>query len=337
MASDFDRNAFIAGLQQARAGLDEAAALGRRLAGEIDRIYLVGCGAPNRVMLGLDYWIQHYSPHLEVRRYFPAEFVAQNPPRCDGRTLVLLGSKSGTTPETVQAAAFLRDRPCRTVAVTQTAQLPLAQAVQHPLLMGETAQAHAGMFMLMQALVGGLLAAKDGWPLQEKLLASLHALPEVLAEETAANDARNAEYARLYKDDKVLYHVAAGPMFSAAYVFGVCMVMEMLLLHSTALEAAEFFHGPFEVVDRNTPLLLLLGEYPSRPLMERVGRFCKKYTERLIICDTRDFAMAGVAPEIRPIVCPYVMDAALHRLAEHLSVWLGKPLSTRRYMWKTEY
>jgi fructoselysine 6-phosphate deglycase len=337
MATDFDRDAFIDGLQQARAGIDDAAALGARLAPGVDRIHLVGCGAPNRIMLGLEYWIQHYSANLEVRRYFPAEFVTQNPARFDARTLVLLGSKSGTTPETVRAAEFVRERPCHTVAVTQTAERPLAQAVRHPLLLGATDQAHPGMFLLMQAFIGGLLAEKDRWPLQDKLLASLHALPEVLARETEANDAGAAENARLLKDDKVLYHLASGPMFASAYVFGVCILMEMLLLHSTALEAAEFFHGPFEVVDQGTPLLLLLGEDPSRPLMERVVRFCEKYTERLMIYDTRDFAMTGVAPEIRPIVGPYVMDAVLHRLAEHLSVWLAKPLSTRRYMWKTEY
>jgi fructoselysine-6-P-deglycase FrlB-like protein len=48
--------------------------------------------------------------------------------------------------------------------------------------------------------------------------------------------------------------------------------MEMLQLHSTALEAVEFFHGPFEVVD-DTTADPIPGE-ASRPLMERVVRFC---------------------------------------------------------------
>ena len=36
---------------------------------------------------------------IEVRRYFPAEFITLDPKRLDARTLVVLGSKSGTTPE----------------------------------------------------------------------------------------------------------------------------------------------------------------------------------------------------------------------------------------------
>ncbi|MFT3761410.1 MAG: hypothetical protein QM761_02125 [Pseudoxanthomonas sp.] len=71
--------------------------------------------------------------------------------------------------------------------------------------------------------------------------------------------------------------------------------------------------------------------------MERVQRFCEKYTKRLMIYDSRDFEMKGIAPSIRPIVAPYVIQAAVKRLSEHLSDLHGQPLSTRRYMWKTEY
>ncbi len=337
MATDVDKAAIVKGLATSVKAIGEAAALGNKLAGNIDRLYLVGCGAPNRIMLGLEYWLQHYSPAIEVRRYFPAEFITQNPARFDERTLVLLGSKSGTTQETVEAAEFLTKRPCVTLGVTQTADLPLAKAVQHPLLMGETNESHTGMFMIMQAFIGALMAAKDKWPLQEKLMASLANLPQAMADTQAGNDKRAAEEARLYKDDRILYHVASGPMFNTAYVFGVCVLMEMQWMHSHPIEAAEFFHGPFEIVDQSTPLVLLLGEDPSRPLMERVVRFCKKYTERLMIYDSKDFEMKGIDAAIRPIVAPYIVEAALIRIAHRLAVWHNQPLSTRRYMWKTEY
>ncbi len=337
MAADVDINAITSGLATAKQVMHKSAEFGLKVAKDFDRIYFVGCGAPNRVMLGLEYWIQHFSPSLEVRRYFPAEFMAQNPARLDARTLVLLGSKSGTTPETVAAAEFLKEYPCTAVGVTQTKDKPLATAVDHSFLMGKTDEAHTGMFMIMQALVGGLMAGKDKWPLHDKLMQSLSALPQTMAEEQARLDARAAEDARIYHQDRILYHVGSGPMFTTAYVFGVCVLMEMQWMHSYPIEAAEFFHGPFEIVDQHIPLVLMLGEDPSRPLMERVVRFCKKYTERLMIHDSKDYEMKGVAPEIRPIVAPFIMQSVLHRLAERLAVWHNQPLSTRRYMWKTEY
>jgi fructoselysine 6-phosphate deglycase len=333
----FNPAAMAAALATAAAGLSDAMAFGRSLGPAIDRVHLVACGSSNRAMLGLQYWIERLSPSLEVRRYFPAEYVAQEPRRLDQRTLVLLASKSGTTPETVAAADYLRTRPCRTVAFTQVAQSPLACAAGTRYLTGATSESFIAVYMLMQSLVGGLLAAKDGWPDADPLLASLAALPDVIAASASANDARAAAEAERLRNDRVLYHVASGPGFTTAYVFGVCVLMEMLWLHSYPIEAAEFFHGPFEIVDGTTPLILLLGEDPSRPLMERVVRFCRRYSNRLIVYDSRDFAMPGIAPAIRPMVAPYVLQAALKRIAAHLSVWHRQPLGTRRYMWKTEY
>ena len=126
-------------------------------------------------------------------------------------------------------------------------------------------------------------------------------------------------------------------MFCTAYVFGVCVLMEMQWMHTYPAEAAEWFHGPFEIVDQNTPILLLLGEDDSRPIAERALRFCKKYTERLLIYDSKDYDMKGISQNVRAIFAPFVLQAALDRLAEHLAVWHNHPLITRRYMWKTEY
>ena len=281
-------------------------------------------------------WIEHYSGSLEVRRYFPAEFVTLSPRRLDARTLVILGSKSGSTPETVQAATFARARPCHVIAITETADSLLAQAVEGPLLMGAN-NGGGSMLMLLLALVGGLMAERDKWELFAPLMPSLRALPQVLAEVSLASDKRSAEDARLLKDDRILYHVAAGPMFATAYVWGVCVLMEMQWMHSVPLEAAEFFHGPFEIVDQTTPIVLIKGEDPSRPLIERVERFCKKYTERLFIYDSADYAMPGIDPRIRAIVAPQVLQSALRRISDRLAVWHNHPLTTRRYMWKTEY
>lgn len=337
-----DLNETEAALQGAANVVDEAAALGRQLANKVDRIYFVACGAPNRSMLALQYWIEHYSKSLEVRRYFPAEFMMQIPPRLDERTLVIMGSKSGTTKETVEAANFLEDYPAITVGFTTTADKPLAQAVQHAILTSEVERdivglPHMSMAIAMMGFMGGLLAAKDNWPLEAKLLSSLKALPKAAAATKAGNEARAAQEAKELEADQVIYHIASGPMFCTAYVFGVCTLMEMQWLNSTPLESAEFFHGPFEVVDENVPILLLLGEDPSRPLMERAVKFCNTYGKRLIIYDSKDFEMRGIDPEIRPIVAPYVVGVALDCIGEHLAELHGHPLETRRYMWKVEY
>ena len=339
MAVDFDRDGFIGSLAQASSSLEAAAALGGELGKKgFTRLYFVGCGAPNRSMSIQEYWAQRIATTLEVRRYFPAEFVHQNPAAIDDKTLVILGSHSGTTPETVEAAHFLSDKPCTTVGVTQKGDSPLAVSVTHSLLYGETQAGYYGAFMLTQAFVSAFLKEiEPGWTLHEQIMSSLGVLPNVLADTAIANDARATEEARIYHEDRIMYVLASGPMFSTAYVLGVCVLMEMQWMHVHPVVAAEFFHGPFEVVDETTPMLLLLGEDPSRPEAERVVRFCKKYTERLMIYDSKDLEMKGIDPAVRPVLAPMVLESAVSRIPAHLAVWHNHPLTTRRYMWKTEY
>ena len=61
MAIEFNREAFVASLAQSIHIVDDAQRYGRKLAPKIDRIYFVSCGAPNRIMLGLQYWIERFS------------------------------------------------------------------------------------------------------------------------------------------------------------------------------------------------------------------------------------------------------------------------------------
>jgi fructoselysine 6-phosphate deglycase len=113
--------------------------------------------------------------------------------------------------------------------------------------------------------------------------------------------------------------------------------MEMLQIHAYPLNAAEFFHGPFELMDEGSSIILLVGEDPSRPEAERVANFCKRYAPQYIHYDSKDFPMDGIQPEIRPILAPLFLDVALFRIAEHLSNKRGHPLTLRRYMGKVEY
>lgn len=46
-------------------------------------------------------------------------------------------------------------------------------------------------------------------------------------------------------------------------------------------------------------------------------RFCEKNARRVMIYDSGDYPMPGVAPMIRPIVAPYVLQSALKRLSKH--------------------
>ena len=343
MASDFDRDQFVNSMDKAIKVKEHASELGLKLADDgIRRIVMVACGANNREMSVIKYWLDSLSTNLDCRLYFPAELINQDPPIFDEKTVVIFGSHSGTTPETIDAAKYVQKFPCKSVCVTQVADSPLAKNVTYPFIYGKSPDegyqhGYYSFYMIAQALVSAIMSELENWDLHEKLIAGLDRFPMILADAMDSVEARVTEEARIYHNDKYFYLVGSGPMFCTTYVMGICVLMEMQWLHTCPFEAAEFFHGPFEIVDENTPLILMLGEDPSRPEAERVVQFCKKHTERLLVYDSKDFNMDGIPNDLRPLFAPFVVQAALDRLAEHLAVWHNHPLSTRRYMWKSEY
>ncbi|MEN6298510.1 MAG: SIS domain-containing protein [Anaerolineaceae bacterium] len=338
MAKDVDREAYLDAMATAVGLKDQAVKLGSEIAKQgIKRVYLVGCGAPNRELGVIKYFFDRDIKSVDFFLYFPAEFVRQAPAKLGKDSLVVLASHSGTTPEILEAAEFIKPYGCKSAAVTQFEDSPLAKAVANTLCYGKSDQGYFSTYLLLMALLAGFVKEAENWKLADKMIKSLELLPTVLVDTAIANDKRATEEARLYHEDDFFMLLGSGPCYATAYVAGVCVMMEMQWMHTFTGEAAEFFHGPFEVVLPDVPVIVFVGEDESRPIAERVIRFCKKFTERLIVYDSKDFEMKGIDKDIRPLIAPFVLEAATGRLMEHLSVWHNHPLSTRRYMWKFEY
>jgi len=308
----FDRTQFLNSFSEASAGLERAHALGEQLAVQkFSKLQFVGCGAPNRLLAFLQYWVRGMHLNLEIHTSYSAEFVHYPPADLGPDTLVLLASHSGTTADTLEVARIIQDRAYTTLALTQSSDSPLARLTTHALTYGKTEQGYYAALMTLLAFFSSLVHDQPGWALHQPLQASLPAVPEVLA------------------DIMEKSHIA--------YVYAACILMEMQWLHAISLNASEFFHGPLETIDETVPVFVLLDESPNRPEAMRVAEFCKRITPRLKVYDSRDYAMQGIHPELRPLLSPFAADAAMVRFAENLAVVRSHPLSTRRYMGKMEY
>jgi fructoselysine-6-P-deglycase FrlB-like protein len=77
----------------------------------------------------------------------------------------------------------------------------------------------------------------------------------------------------------VLYTVGSGAAWGSAYMECICILMEMQWIHSNCIHSGEFFHGPLEIVDTETPFLLMMGDGSTRELDERVKTFLEKWDE----------------------------------------------------------
>ena len=331
---------YTLGLRGASEALAEVSQFGEKKAAEgMNRLCLIACGAPNRVMASVKYWIDRYSASMETHLYYPAEFIQQAPVKMDEHTLAVFISETGKTPEVVEAARFIRRQypSCKTVSISALSDAPLASITHTDFSYGQSRVGFEAKFMVLMAMISAMLQARGEWDLHDDLMKGLKALPHAMADAEIDARAMNDECARRYQDEEFYFVTASGPCYPVAYSLGVCILMEALWVKMFEGEAAEFFHGPFEALDGTIPVILFLGEDPSRPLAERVNAFLRQKNNKTLLYDSRTYAMKGVPAVARPILAPYVLGAASYGFAEALSRLRGQPLSTRRYMGKMDY
>jgi fructoselysine-6-P-deglycase FrlB-like protein len=301
-------------------------------------MFFIACGAPNRVMDSIRYWVEREATGVETHLYYPAEFILQAPRRVDEKSMVVLISHSGKTPEVIQAARFLKEKyPCRVVSITSNADSPLAFECPVTLVHGQTPVGFEAKFMLLMALVSGWMQQHGEWDWHPQIMEGLRVLPAAMAEAEQQEKEKNKHFAQDYQREEFFMITGSGPAYPVAYSLGVCIMMEALWVKMFEGSAAEFFHGPFEIVNSSVPVILFKGEDPSRPVAERVERFCRQYTEKLLVYDSKDYPMIGVPEVVRPVFAPYILGAASVQLAEFLAELKDQPLTTRRYMGKVPY
>ena len=149
--------------------------------------------------------------------------------------------------------------------------------------------------------------------------------------------ARCAAFAERYSRESLFYILSSGASYGHAYGFAICSLMEMQWLNAASIHSGEFFHGPFEVTDMNTPWILMMNEGRTRALDERVRDFLRQYGNKVEIVDAKELGLgvipASVVEYFNPVLFYSVMceyRAALAKIRQH-------PLETRRYMGQVAY
>lgn len=298
------------------------------IAGGLDQVYLVGCGGSLAIMEPVKWLLDRFSP-LAVDAYNAFEFVNRVPRRLTSRSAAVLASHSGTTEEVLTALQIAKQHGARTAGLSVPAT-PLTDGAG-------TALTYTGPVINLQKLytvylIAAHLIIQTGDKAEgQRLLAALKNLPETLHGIKESAQERGRQLAARYKETNLYYVVGTGPLAGVAYQFSICILLEMQWIHAADINAGEFRHGPYEIVEQGTPMIFLVGEDASRPVAERALAFAQRYGADTIVFDTKEM------PAIDPDLSPFAIIVGLQWFAWHLSVERDHPLSTRRYMWKVPY
>jgi fructoselysine 6-phosphate deglycase len=310
---------------------------------DIFHVFLVGCGGSLSIMHAGKYFLDRHSGRLACDLYNADEFVCRDPARLGPGALVLLCSQTGATVETVRAAEHARQRGALTVAMTLDLFSPLARSVdvavayESSYTTGAKIDAARSNYGVLLSLLAQLVETREDAKLISPLSESLGHLNAVIDRAHESCSAKLAAYAPRFARQRTIYTLASGAAFGAAYSFAICVLMEMQWYDSQAIHANEFFHGPFEVVDKTACFIVLDGLDDTRRLTQRARAFLLKFgaPENILVLDPMDLEMTGIEETFRPYLAPLILFDVLWRFAYRLADLRQQPmLEGRRYMKK---
>jgi len=300
-------------------------------------VFLVGCGGSLNDFGSIHFVLESRSTSFPVFVLNSDEFVIRRPAQLGKRSLVLVASHNGTTQETLEAARVARAAGARVVAFTKDLTTPLAPLGDDVFVYESDRTILAPKQVLISQLGYALLEASGAAGDYDGIRTAFDALPSAL--DTALDEADRffPEIAQKLAAAEHTYVIGGGPNYAVAYGMAMCYFLEMQRKGASAFHANEFFHGAFEIVDRDTSLLVWRGEDASSGQIDRLESFFERYSDDNHVIDSRWFALDGVPAALRGEVTPLLLSTLSKRLAEHLEAVTGNPLTRRRYMFTVEY
>lgn len=330
-----------------RAGLDTALAqrpviealAARVVADGLRNVFLVGSGGGLLTHEGLQYLLEKRASAFSTFAISANEFIYRDPARLGEGSLVVLASNTGTTPEVVAAATFAKEHGATVVSVTKKPDSPLARASDEAWTYDDDKGVGDPKSIQLALLGLALLRETGAMDVEEHgaHVRTLEALPHALLDAVRQAEPLNARIAAALRDAPVIYVLGAGPNHGTAYCLAMCYLQEMQWKHAASFDAAEFLHGAMEVVTDDTAVIQFLGEEATRPIDDRAQAFLRRYTHNAHFVDSKELALPGVEPAMRPFASHFALDAVMSRLAQHFEVATGQDLQNRRYMFKVEY
>lgn len=306
----------------------------------ITNIIFVGCGASKADLYPAKYFLEQNAKKLRISHYTANEFNYATPKSLDENTVVISASLGGTTPETVEANSVAKRHGATVVSLTRVEGSSLVKDADYVIYHGFDADYAAKLEKMGNCLLLAveLLNQIEGYEYYEKMVNSFDLAYDL--SQSSAISARKAaqDFAHKFKDEKVIYIMSSGASLEVAYASSICLMMEMQWINSGTFSTGEFFHGPFEIVDKDVPFILFMNDGSTRKMDSRALEFLDRFDTKLEVVDALDYGLSGVIDkEVVDYFNPFIITAVFRVYAEELSYLRKHPLTKRRYMWKISY
>jgi glucosamine--fructose-6-phosphate aminotransferase (isomerizing) len=236
---------------------------------DIDKIFVIACGTAFHAGMIAKYAIEHWT-RIPVEVELASEFRYRDPV-LDRSTLVIVISQSGETMDTLMALRHAKEQKARVLAICNAngSTIPReSDAVLYTHAGPEVAVASTKGFLTQVVacyLVGLFLAQVRGIKYEDEvsaIVADLRRLPDAVAAVLESMEPVR-ELARSLADANTILFLGRHVGFPVA-LEGALKLKELAYIHAEGFAAGELKHGPIAVVDKGTPVIIVVPSPHSR-------------------------------------------------------------------------
>ena len=242
--------------------------------------------------------------------------IYNRPLRLSGAACIGI-SQSGRSPDIVEMMRSAGAGGALSIAVTNHADSPMAQASAHclPLQAGEERSVAATKTFVTSVLAGLSLLAE--WREDDALRAAVAALPEAFAAAIALD--WEPLSARLSRAPSA-FVLGRGPGFATACEAAL-KFKETCGIHAESYSAAEVLHGPAAIVQAHFPVLALGVNDAALPqLCATAERLAAQGADVFLTgADVPGATRLPMVPDLHPLVAPLVTMAGFYAFIESLA------------------
>lgn len=261
-----------------------------------------------------------------------SEYLTTGNKRIGEGTIALISSVTGSTEEMVRGVEKLQKEGAKVFGFIDKADAELAKTVDYLVSYPENEQLK--FFMAADRFMYNSGEFDDYHELYKEL--DQHLAQGLVDVEKAADEMGKA-FAERHKDDDLHYFVGAGNQYGSTYSYAMCYWEEQHWIRTKSIHSAEFFHGMFEVIDKNSNVTVFVGEDSQRELSLKVARFLPRICGNYNIIDTKDYELKGISDKYRGHLSHLLMRVITNRIDVHIERLNCHPMEIRRYYRVLDY
>ncbi len=309
--------------------------------GTVRHVVWVAAGGSNGGFYAAHWFMTHEAKAVSSQMFTSNEFVMAPPAYLGPDTVAVICSMRGT-PETCKAAQVAKDHGAATIGLyvqesllTQTCD----QVIAYESIALDESRTERVNSSVALAIAMELVDQVEGYAHMAQAKAAFEQVDGLYRKAVERHTPLAAAWAKQNKDEHVIYVMGSGPAYGSAYIFSICNIEEMLQIASPTINSCEFFHGPFEILTKQTSVFQLLSVGRTRAADERAVNFLKKYGgEKVYVLDGLDLGLGELDPSVAEYFNHVLFSPVLNNVyMRALSAQTGKDYNTRTYMWQVAY